>query len=132
MNELTTNFRKYLLEHGRSEKTATAYSSDVERYISWCEKAYGMAFTASMLNRSDLHDYQVDSRKAFRVRASTWNRYVTSLTVFAAWLGVEIDGALVADAGVSNHGVLRPCIRTKRAPSGRSRSPRPARRARRG
>lgn len=96
---LISNFRSYLLEHGRSEKTATAYSSDVERYIAWCERAYGLAFTAAMLNRSDLHDYQVESRKNLRVPESTWNRYVASLSVFAAWLGVEIDGALTRAKG---------------------------------
>jgi len=94
MNELTTNFHSYLRQNGRSARTAQAYAADVERYIAWCERAYGLAFTAAMLNRSDLHDYQVDCRKAFRVRASTWNRYVASLSVFAVWLGVDVDGAL--------------------------------------
>lgn len=99
MNQLTQEFLSYLTGSGRSERTVQAYVADVERYIGWCERAYGMAFTASMLIRSDLHDYQVDCRKAFRVRASTWNRYVASLAVFAAWLGIEIDGALTRAEG---------------------------------
>lgn len=94
MNELTTNFRTYLLGNGRSERTANAYVADVERYVTWCERAYGQAFSVSMLNRSDLHDYQVDCRKRERAKAATWNRYVASLSVFAAWLGENIDGAL--------------------------------------
>lgn len=99
MNDLTSNFRTYLLGNGRSERTAQAYCADVARYVTWCETAYGMAFTASMLNRSDLHDYQVDCRKRERTRAATWNRYVASLSIFAGWLGVEIDGALSRATG---------------------------------
>jgi integrase/recombinase XerC len=58
-----------------------------------------MAFSASMLSRADLHDYQVESRKRERTKAATWNRYVASLTVFAAWLGIEIDGTLTRAEG---------------------------------
>lgn len=93
-SDLITKFGTFLREHGRSERTVEAYCQDVARYVAWCERAYGMAFTVSMLNRADLHDYQADCRKTFRVRAATWNRYVASLAIFAAWMGVEIDGAL--------------------------------------
>lgn len=99
MNQLTQEFLSYLAEHGRSERTCQAYAADVERYIGWCERAYGLAFTPSMLNRSDLHDYQVDCRKRERAKAATWNRYVASLTIFATWLGVNVDGALTRAEG---------------------------------
>jgi integrase/recombinase XerC len=92
-------FSQYLHESGLKVRTVRAYVSDAARYITWCEQAYGMAFSASMLNRSDLHDYQVQCRKQERIKAATWNRYVASLAVFAAWLGVSIDGVLTrADA----------------------------------
>lgn len=98
-SELTKGFLSYLTGSGRSERTAQAYAQDVERYIAWAERAYGMAFTASMLSRADLHDYQVQTRKRDRAAAATWNRYVASLTVFAAYLGVEVDGALTRAEG---------------------------------
>jgi integrase/recombinase XerC len=94
MNELISTFRSYLLEHGRSERTAEAYTSDVARYIAWCEKEYRLAFTTSMLNRSDLHDYQAQCRKVQRVQAATWNRYMASLEIFATWLNLDINDAL--------------------------------------
>lgn len=99
MNTLTQEFLSYLAERGRSERTCQAYAADVERYIGWCERAYGLPFSAAMLNRSDLHDYQVDCRKRERAKAATWNRYVASLTIFAAWLGVDIDGVLTRAEG---------------------------------
>lgn len=94
MNELTLEFLSYLKEHGRSERTRQAYAADLERYISWCEAGYGLAFNVSMVNRSDLADYQHHCRKLERVKAATWNRYLASLTLFAAWLGVDISAAM--------------------------------------
>ena len=99
MNKLTMEFVSFLTGSGRSERTAQAYAADVERYITWSERAYGMPFSASMLSRADLHDYQVESRKRERTKAATWNRYVASLTVFAVWLGIEIDGTLTRAEG---------------------------------
>jgi site-specific recombinase XerD len=94
MNTLTCQFSAYLLQHGRVERTAAAYVSDVERYIGWCEREYGQVFSVSMLNRSDLHDYQVACRKVERAKAATWNRYMASLAVFAAWANVDIADAM--------------------------------------
>jgi site-specific recombinase XerD len=94
MNETIHQFQNYLREHGRSERTIQAYGFDVERYMRWCESGYGQAFTASMLNRSDLHDYQVHCRKLERAKAATWNRYLASLTIFAVWLGVDVSEAM--------------------------------------
>ena len=79
-------FAAYLLEHGRSERTVDAYVSDVTRFVRWCEVGYGQVFSPSMMNRSDLHDYQVHCRKLEKVKAASWNRYMASLAVFATWL----------------------------------------------
>ena len=81
-------FEQYLKEHGRADRTASAYVSDVARFVAWSEKAYGQEFTPSMLNRSDLRDYQVQCRKALKVSAATWNRYLASIKVFVAYLGI--------------------------------------------
>lgn len=99
MNTLTMEFLSHLNKTALAAKTVSAYVSDVSRYVAWCERAYGMTFSPSMLNRGDLHDYQVDCRKNSRVAAATWNRYVAALTVFAGWLGVDIDGALTRAEG---------------------------------
>ena len=88
MNELKKDFEQYLHDHGRSARTASAYVSDVERFVTWSERAYGQDFVPSMLNRSDLRDYQVQCRKADKVSAATWNRYLASLKVFVGFLGL--------------------------------------------
>lgn len=95
----TSTFHNYLLENGKRERTASAYCADVARYMRWCEAAYRMTFVTSMLNRSDLHDYQEHCRAVVGVKSSTWNRYIASLTAFAAWLGVDIDGAMTRAGG---------------------------------
>lgn len=87
-------FSQYLHESGRKARTVRAYVSDVARYIAWCEREYGLAFSESMLNRSDLHDYQVACRKNDRTKAATWNRYMASLSAFATWMGIQIGDAL--------------------------------------
>lgn len=92
--EIVSKFTDFLREHGRSERTVQAYAADVERYVRWCETGYGQDFTPAMLNRADLHDYQVHCRKIERVKAATWNRYLASLTIFATWLGVDVSEAM--------------------------------------
>ncbi len=94
MNEMIERFTQYLHESGRAKKTVKSYASDVERFMRWCETGYGQEFSLAMLNRSDLHDYQVHCRKLERAKASTWNRYMASLTVFAAWQGVDVSEAM--------------------------------------
>jgi site-specific recombinase XerD len=98
-NDLTSSFRTYLLQNGRSQRTANAYVADVARYVTWCERTYAMAFVPSMVNRSDLHDYQSQCRKVDGLQAATWNRYIASLTTFAAWLGVDVSGAMTRAEG---------------------------------
>lgn len=87
-------FSQYLHESGLEARSVRAYVSDVARYMAWCEREYGLAFSESMLNRSDLHDYQVECRENDRVKAASWNRYMASLSAYAAWLGIKISGAM--------------------------------------
>ena len=94
MTQLTLEFTSFLRTHGRSESTAQSYTSDVAGYVCWCEQTYGIDFSLSMLNRSDLHDYQVHCRKVERVSAATWNRRLASLSVFATWQGVDVSQAM--------------------------------------
>jgi integrase/recombinase XerC len=86
MNELMQSFEKHLHEHGRSELTIEAYVNDVTRFITWSEAEYESTWNASMLNRSDLRDFQYYCRETLGLKAATWNRTIASLSVFAAWM----------------------------------------------
>jgi len=94
MSDVLANFKVYLGEHGRSARTVDAYVLDAGRYVAWCERNYGQEWNLSMLNRSDLRDYQVQCRQVEKVAAATWNRYVASLAVFASWLEVNVKDAV--------------------------------------
>jgi site-specific recombinase XerD len=78
-------FMEYLSERSAA-RTAQAYSSDVARFVAYCESVYGEDLHLAMLNRSDLHDYGQYCRQTQQISAATWNRYVASLKAFSQWL----------------------------------------------
>jgi integrase/recombinase XerC len=88
MNACLQDFEQYLKEHGRADRTASAYVSDAGRYVAWAEQVYELEFVPSMLNRSDLRDYMTHARQVEKVLAATQNRYKASLKIFASYLGV--------------------------------------------
>lgn len=83
--EWTGDFQRWLELDGRTEKTVSAYLSDLGRYAAWFEAVNGQAFEPGLVTSIDLRAYREHSLKDEQVKPATWNRRRISLAKFCQW-----------------------------------------------
>lgn len=84
---LEAQFSNWLANHGRndhghSQKSISAYLSDMRVFSRWFEPYTGQSFSPDLITERDLRAYFIYSTQEERVSASTWNRRRISIALF--------------------------------------------------
>lgn len=74
-----SRFTDWLQDEGKSEKTLSAYESDLGIFIAFFEELCGEAFAPELVTGQDLRKFQEESRN---VSPATWNRRLVSLRLY--------------------------------------------------
>src|ERR687889_827619 len=74
-----------LARQPRSEKTWTAYRSDLNLFAAWLTQTTGDAFSATTLTRIDVRDYKQHLLAVEGRAAATVNRRLAALRAFCGW-----------------------------------------------
>src|SRR5215212_2946178 len=80
-----TAFLTDLARQARSDKTWTAYRSDLTLFANWLTQTTGDAFAAETLTRIDVRDYKQHLLAVEGRAAATVNRRLAALRAFCAW-----------------------------------------------
>lgn len=72
-------FEAWLSEKGRSEKTLSAYVSDLGVFAAFFEELCGEGFSSELVTSADLRKFQAHSQDS---SPATWNRRLVSLNLF--------------------------------------------------
>lgn len=75
--------------HGHSQKSISAYLSDLHGFIKWFESFTWQKFAPELVISKDLHAYFDHSTQIERVAAATWNRRRISLALFCQFAVAE-------------------------------------------
>src|SRR5688572_32793578 len=78
-------FHADLARQPRSDKTWTAYRSDLNLFANWLTQTTGDAFSAATLTRIDVRDYKQHLLAVEGKAAATVNRRLAALRAFCGW-----------------------------------------------
>src|SRR5690349_731345 len=79
-----TDFTHHLLAQGRSERTISAYESDLRHFAVWFEQANQRVFTLKDFTAIDVREYRTTLLRRKRAPA-TINRALAALRTLGAW-----------------------------------------------
>ena len=90
-NSLHLHFDSWKFEFDRSlsglsENTIQAIWQDIGVFVKWFETENGEAFSPEKLTNWDMRAFRRSQLNKARVKASTWNRRLSSLRRFCTWL----------------------------------------------
>src|SRR5215217_5252332 len=102
-----TAFLTDLARQPRSEKTWTAYRSDLNLFATWLSQTTGDPFSAETLTRIDVRDYKQHLLAVEGRAAATVNRRLAALRAFCAWAKRTGRVAELATEGIADVPVPR-------------------------
>ena len=84
MNDILQDYRDYLYELDKSEKTVQAYMTDLRSFSHWFESETGETLVPENITPLDVIDYRNDMLDQGR-KPSTINRHLISISSFCQW-----------------------------------------------
>lgn len=84
MNDILQDYRDYLYELDKSEKTVQAYMTDLRSFSHWFESETGETLVPENITPLDIIDYRNDMLDQGR-KPSTINRHLISISSFCQW-----------------------------------------------
>lgn len=83
------DFRKYLVDEGKSVNTVQAYLRVIQTFADWFAQANGQEMSPELMNSTDVRNFNAWNRDVAELSPATCNLRRAVLSVFCGWLQDE-------------------------------------------